>query len=375
MIPALLLLEGGAYSAEIGERGRFVGAILVFLTYLIAALAAFVVVFLALPHKAPPKPNRSYVRIANTCSVLLLIFYAIPVLVYGPTILNGQTRYAFLDNPYVKYFNVKLYLAMICAYHGWMLRLTGRFAYLCIFVAILVLMVCWGEKASGPQYAITYFVAGLLLAGGGVRKILKPMFFLAPLAVAIWALPTLLAGRSNEITDAFLDRLARQAQIFYKVVDDPPTGAGARISLEALDYFGEYTPHQNGMNYLKDQYITDSLRDIHRGSLAAGYPAILISAWGLTGFILIFFLEIIRFLLMREVLIVGFQAQLIILAPVYLYLLNYIGKIYESGNAYLVTSPVFLTMIAVVFVSNRIRLNYTRKPSSQDPVKSEAGCR
>lgn len=362
MIPALILLEGGAYSAEIGERGRFVGATLIFLTYLVAALAAFLVVYVALPHQAPPKPNRTYVRIANACSVLLLLFYAIPVFVYGPAFLNEQSRYEFLSNPFVKHFNVKLYLAIICAYHGWMLRLTKRMSYLIFFVAVLTVMICWGEKFSGPQYAITYFVVGLALSGRGVGRMLKPLLILTPTLLVIWALPTLLAGRGNEIQDAFLDRLARQAQVFYKVVDEPPSGTDARSPLEVLDYFGEYTPHRNGMNYLKDQYITDKLRDVHKGSLAAGYPAILISAWGLTGMLPIFLLEILRFLLMREVLIVGFQAQFLILTPIYLYLLNYIGKIYESGNAYLITSPVFLMMIALIFVLNRIRLNLPSRP-------------
>lgn len=356
MVPALLLLEGGAYSSEIGEHGRWVGATLMFFLYLGVSLLAFAIVYYALPHKAPPPPDKTFVRSANMASVLLLAYYAIPVLVYGPAFLTGQNRYQFLDNPWVQVFNVKLYLGMICVYHGWMLRTTRKWTYLLFFLAVLAVMVAWGEKFSGPQYSVVYFVAGLALAGGSLRRLIMPLAILTPIVLAIWALPTLLADRGNELVDAFSSRLARQGQVFYKVVEEPPDSIDARSSLEVLDYFGSYTPHQNGMNYLKDRYIADDLRDVHEGSFAAGFPAIVLSGGLFAGMIIVFLLEIVRFLLMREILIVGFQVQSVVIWPVYFYLLNYIGKIFESGNTYLLTSPVFFGMVIVVYFFNRIRI-------------------
>ena len=354
MIPAILLLEGGAYSSEIGEAGRPIGAIWYFLLYLALALGAFVVVRASLHHRAPPPPPADFVRTANVASILMLLFYLIPVFVYGPAFLIGQTRYQFLAAPFTGLFNIKLYLGIICVFHGWMFSTTKRPFYVVYFVAVLLAMIAWGEKYSGPQYAVTYFVVGLALSGGFVRKVVVPALIILPLVLGIWALPTVLAGRSDELSDAFRDRLARQAQVFYKTIEEPPSGASALALPETLDYFGAYTPQANGMNYLKDQYIAPELKDEHDGSFAAGFPAITLSAGIVPGFLVVFALEILRFILMREILIVGIGVHRLVLWPLYIYLLTYIGKIYESGNTYLLTSPVFFTMVAAVFLLNRV---------------------
>lgn len=354
MIPALFALENGAYSSEIGEFGRPNGALLLFMTYLAVAIAAFGVTLLLAPHHAPGKPSRQFEKIASVLSFALLFFYMIPLFIYKPAYLNGMTRYAFAELPYVSFFNIKLYIAIFCAYHGWMFALNHRLSHLVFLFLVIAAMVGWGEKFSGIMYAITFFVTGLALTGGLFKKLLVAGIIFVPVLLSLWALPTFLQDRGDEVVDAFENRLARQGQVFYKVIDEPPQGENARTLPELLNYFGSYTPEANGMPYLKGLYIAPALAEVHEGSFAAGYPAVFLTTGLVEGFVLVFFFEIFRFLLMREIFIVGFAAEKILLFPVYLYFLNYVGKIYESGNTYLLTSPVFLTMLAIIVIGNRI---------------------
>jgi hypothetical protein len=356
MIPALIAMEGGAYSSEIGETGHPNGALPLFLAYMAVALAAFVVTLLLVPHRAPERPSRQFEKIATVLSFALLFFYMIPIFIYKPAYFNGMSRYTFLDLPYVSFFNIKLYIAIFCAYHGWMFAISRRLFHLLFFVLVVAAMVGWGEKFSGIIYAITFFITGLALTGGFFKKLLIAGIIFLPISLSLWALPTFLQDRGDEVTAAFENRLARQGQVFYKVIDEPPQGDNARTLPELLNYFGSYTPQDNGMPYLKGLYIAPELAEVHEGSFAAGYPAVFLTTGVVQGLMTVFLLEIFRFLLMREIFIVGFSAEKIILFPVYLYFLNYVGKIYESGNAYLLTSPIFLGMLAIIVLGNRITL-------------------
>jgi hypothetical protein len=356
MIPALMAMENGAFSSEIGEAGRPIGAVTMIMAYLAIAALAFLVTLLLFPHRAPKPPSRQFEKLVNVLSFAMLAFYIIPVVVYKPAYLNGMTRYDFVDLPYVSFFNIKIYIAILCAYHGWMFALNRRMFHFLYFAVVVAAMVGWGEKFSGIMYAATFFITGLVLTGGFTKKLIIASMICVPISLSIWALPTYLEGRNDEVADAFENRLARQGQVFYKVIDEPPQGGKARTLPELLNYFSVYTPEQNGMPYLKGLYITPKLSVIHEGSFAAGYPAVFLTTGLVKGFVVVFFLEIIRFLLMREVFIIGFSAQNILLIPVYLYFITYLGKIYESGNTYLLTSPVFLGMAAIIIVGNRLKL-------------------
>jgi hypothetical protein len=356
MIPALYVLESGIYSKEIGEAGREVGSPTIFLIYVAVALLAFFAALALAPHRAPPMPGRRYMKTANVLSVALLLFYCIPLVVYKPAYLTGMNRYDFVQLPFAGFFNVKIYLAIICCYHGWMFARTRKLWHLAYFALVVLAQIGWGEKFSGPSYAITYFVTGLALSGGFAKKLAIAGVIFLPIILGIWSLPLLLVDRTDEAVDAFENRLGRQAQVFYKVIDEPPEGEKAMPLPELLNYFSPNIPEYNGLNYLKALYIPPDLAEIHEGSYAAGWPAVILSTGLFSGFFVVFLLEVLRFLLMREVLIVGFHAQKLWLVPVYIYFLMYLGKIYESGNTYILTSPYFLGLAAIIVVGNRLRL-------------------
>ena len=216
-------MESGAYANELREIGFYTGSSLRLLLWAVVHLLPLVLLSLIKVSRRKRYFNFSKLKKIIHISLLLLCFYSIPIFIYGPTFISGVNRYDFLEKRYVDIFNIKLLIATYCFYLGairnWEnLRNQSRN----IFLGVLFIMVCYGEKFSGPVNAMIFYATGHYFAMGDEKirpfKIFRMYGMIAISLVFIYGIALFSIGRNLDIIiAAALNRIAREGAMWWAV--------------------------------------------------------------------------------------------------------------------------------------------------------------
>ncbi|MCB0390346.1 MAG: hypothetical protein KDD58_03595 [Bdellovibrionales bacterium] len=362
----------GAYSDEIDEIGYPVGAPLKYSITILISLIIFYFVWKLLPIKIRnAEIHFEYQKLFFSFFTIGLLYFSIPVFMYGPAPITGLNRYQFNDLPMVPLFNIKLFLGLLCSILGVIFATAinhkdKKLAFR-LFLILMLINICYGEKASGLIIALIYFAIGYLIALNKKISIIK--FSLSSLALLCFLI-SLYVGQLlirdielEGIWDHFGNRVARQSQLWWKVSQLSQSGAIAELD-SGFKLFTEYkdvksVDLEGGMRFMMSQVMEEKAFAKHKGSLAAGYPSILMFIDGGKSFWpLIVIMAFIYILPYYFCFFIGYLHPLIkLFVPFSLYFIGVHLKIFETGNIYLFSNPKYyfgylfiLLMLVIVLV-------------------------
>lgn len=360
LLLSLVVFENGIYSDEIDVIGYSNGSSPFFLLYLCISISVFLIIWLFIPNEIKSLDyNLSYHKSIIYISIVLLIYFLIPILLYGPSHFLGINRYEFNSLPYVKLFNIKLFLAVFSfvwgAYHS---REENKYSiYLGLYLCFIFICIAYGEKNSGIIDSMIYFACGYFLYSVSKIKlisILKFFTIIIIIIIVIFSLQLLLLNVPiSELVDSFLIRLGRQSQVFW--------GAYELGIISDIEYninwngFNYYYEGLKGMKLIMYTLMSPDMYNIHSGSLAGGYPGILFLMTSDIIYLLILYIVlsivfiipfIVYFFLIFRV------SYFPIILPFYIFAMTVHLKIFQSGNIFLLTNPkyVFFYCISLLLI-------------------------
>ena len=355
---SLIVFSCGFYSDEIDRIGYFNGSITFYVLFIIISVLSYYIVWKFLPTRYKIIDFRlRYKNEVFFISGLLLFYYAIPVVWYQPAFILGINRYEFTDLPYVYLFNIKLFLAILSfvwgAYNAQSNKKISRFALL--WLSFIVISFCYGEKSSGVIDSLIYFFCGYYLYKNQDIKfktfvwlftlIISFPFILFMIQLFVINIP------SNELSDAFLIRLARQGQVFWigyeELINSNVYSSGN------FDIFNYYTNGLNGMKLLMYTFMPINQFESHSGSLAAGYPGILFLVDNniiVLVFMYIFFacMSILPYIVYFFI-ILRYKLHYLVLFFIVFSMTVHL-KIFQSGNMHLLTNMKYIIFYSVILM-------------------------
>jgi hypothetical protein len=367
---SLLLLEGGAYSSEIGEYGYATGGWYRYGIYIGLSVIQYFLIFRLI---SPRAPVIDWSPLNERLTIYLfagsLAFYAVPVIYYGPAVLIGLNRYEFIDLPIVQIFNIKLYIAVLSFYIGLVANKPGspyRRKAKILFSLTIIVMVMYGEKFSGPIAAYISYYSGKLMAekNGYInfRQICKVALALFIFLAGIYFLWGALSGFGADlIATAFIDRASRQGQAWWKLDEMANLlgGANGKSVIDNLLYYSYSESNPLGNKYVMSMIMPSDLYNMHSGSFAAVYPAILYLNNNYITF-LFYALAMNALYWVGQIIVYFYSYRGFIIyalpATCAWYAVNL--KIFQSGNVYLITHINYiigLIFFAVIILSARVK--------------------
>lgn len=286
---------------------------------------------------------------------LLVIFYFVPIAIHGPALLRGMNRYQFLELSYVKFFNIKVWISMLCYVLGFLYSSRKRSSiFLFIFVILTALM--YGEKGSGPILMITFFLSGLMMRTSRNVRVLTLIKIGAIGIVSLFTIYVLqllfLSLEIDVVLNAFENRLGRQSQLFWAFCNLFPF-KDSEINLDMI--FGSVSDENtiSTMHYMmelvmpKDEFLS------FEGSLAGGYPSVLLLLVDTKlGFL---FLSATLSIIYIVVIYFFFVSLFKITYTVYVLPILYFGftvhlKVFQTGNLSLFFNEKYLVILLLSFL-------------------------
>ena len=362
LLVSTYVFEAGTVSDEIDQVGYAVGAPELLLSYMGVSLLTFYLIWKLVPRRIRERdivfhsPRFFYFLFA-----MALVFYAVPILQYGPAVMRGLNRYQFHALPNVAMFNIKLFMGIACSVLGLIIagktKTNRRIAWSLLGV-LIILNLAYGEKASGMLMDFTFFASGLLI---GFNRPIRVFAFLAPalaaggLLVGMYFLQLGVAGATtDDISAHFANRFGRQSQLWWKTVELHKRGdlvSKARDVDMLLDYDdAKEDRNVSGMRYMMSVVMPAKRFAQHNGSLAGGYPAALFYIdGGENFFVFVIILAIVYIVPFYLIFVIFFESPALqYLIPLGIYFLTVHLKIFDSGNTYLVSNPKYMVGYAIL---------------------------
>ena len=364
-------MENGAYANELRQVGFPTGSSVRLIGWIFVHLVPF---FFSALFILPRLRHVEFTSRTNSMlliiSSFLILFYSVPIILYGPTFLNGLNRYQFLELQYVGIFNIKLLLAINCFYlgrisAGFDKAITAKF----LFIFVLFLMICYGEKFSGPVNAILFFLMGQFYGFGKktlkLRTLIKLYASVFVVLVMIYAIALLALGRDiSTIRNAAENRIGREAAMWW-IADYQRQNDIFYISKsipDVLNYYEYSSESPLGNQLFKLSFMHPEEKRSHTGSVAAVYPAILyLGGEYSTLLVLSFFFAIFYWSFIFVFFTLNINGVLSLLTPFYSYVFAAFLKIFQSGNLHLLTSYWFVLIVSFMFVMRCIGPFYVKK--------------
>ena len=374
-----LMLEAGAYSSEIAQAGYYTGGWYRYVIYMVLSILEYFVIFRMLSPRLQFERVMVNERLIIILFAVSLLFYSAPVFYYGPAVLIELNRYEFMDLPHVKFFNIKLYIAVMAFYLGLTAGPGGSYRAMAktLFFALIIVMLMYGEKVSGPITAFISYYGGLLMASQDnkikLAGLLKIGLGIAGFFLLIYYLWGAMAGHTADIIfDAFLDRASRQGQVWWKL-DELANYQGGAMGKSVLDNLNNYAYASNnplGNQYIKSLLMPAELYQMHSGSLAAVYPGILYlnnDFYTFLAYALV--MNAIYWIVQIAIYFYSFRSFAIYALPATCAWYAVHLKIFQSGNIYLISHINYLAGLTF-FLIILLLFQYMRRTGRKLPATS-----
>jgi hypothetical protein len=356
---SLVIFENyGHYADEIDIYGYHNGSIEAYLYYLLIAFASILFVWRGLlskiTHTMPLFRCRKELIVL---SLLLLLFYATPLLIHGPAFIKGVNRYEYQLLPYVKFFNLKLMLAIFSFVWGAYASRETKFMnpFILLYAGYLLVCILYGEKASGPINSVFFFYTGYLIYSYKRPSIKKILTYSLGTLIFIFTFfyiqLYLIDINPGEILEAFLSRFSRQGQIFFGVIELDLQ----RQNMGAInwDLFNYLSSNSQGMELLKYELMPHEKYVTKTGSLGVGFPGILLFTTN-SNFIITALYILMSVAYIVPIFVYFFVLlkvrYFIVILPFYVYSMTVHLKIFESGNIQLLTNYKYIMFYIVVLL-------------------------
>lgn len=358
ILSSLYIFATGIYSDEIDVVGYDNGSLSFFIMYMVISLFSFLFVWSLVPKGIKDlNYNLKSRKAVIYLSILLLLFYSIPIFLHGPSFLLGINRYEFNNLAYVKVFNIKLLLAIFSFVWGaYYSRDIKKFSiYLKLYLIFIFICLLYGEKASGILDSIVFFLVGYFLYSNKSFSFIKFTKIILPILtipILLFTIQLNLVGTADNLLESFFIRVGRQCQVFWGAYQQEILINAIRheIDWRGLNYYYEGL---KGMKLSMYNLMPTEMYNNHTGSLAAAYPGVLFFITNNMFYLILLYIVFSIIYIVPFIFYFLFILRIsysYIILPFYVFAMTVHLKIFQSGNIFLLTNPKYILFYSFIML-------------------------